>query len=216
MSKRKKRKIDDPSLILSQLQEHDSKGRFPINVAMDAIKSEPRGTCTFHTFALQSAPVRMHQPRVRPNLSPHQYNIGATPSPEYNPMYIPQGNPTLPGGSPQPPSWLSPSAVSSVSGSSPQPPTWNIPLDFGHAGARPVGERPVGPRQSDEHKLRRNCGDAEDDRPHPLPEIGNLSFSDVAPNLDHNMTDSLTRLANNTIDSLCQLNSMYPSQASHH
>lgn len=46
-----------------------------------------------------------------------------------------------------------------------------------------------------------------------LPEIGNLSFSDVPPNQDqNNMTDSLTRLANSTLDSICQLNNMYPPQ----
>ena len=205
--KRKRQKIDDPSGILKHLQENDSTGRFAMNVLMDKIKSEPRDSAS-SPYGLN--PYGGISPGYAPNLSP-QYNISLGPATpleyvQYNP---PSNNPNLPGNSPQHHMWNNSSASTS-----PQLPMWNIPTTSTVPNSIAPSNNTL--LDLDSQELNINSDEIVETLktidPTPLPEIENLSFSDVVPNQDHNMTDSLTRLANNTIDSLCQLNNMYPSQ----
>ncbi|KAJ8976236.1 hypothetical protein NQ317_009733 [Molorchus minor] len=200
--KRKRRKIDD-SKILNQLQERDSKGHFTMNIAMDAIKSEPRDS-TPSPYGGLTPGYSGVSPGYVPILSPQQYNITSlrpTPSPDY--QYAPQlGNLTITGDSPQPHMWHSP-LTSSLPGTSSQPPLWNIPPTPGLHSMPPQTENLL--LDLDSRELNINSDEIAETLktidPMPLPEIENLSFSDVVPQ-DVNMTDSLTRLANNTIDNL--------------
>lgn len=209
--KRKRQKIDDPSLILKHLQDADSKNRFTMNM-MDKIKSEPRDSTPSPYGSLN--PYGGISPGYVPNLSPQSYiGQGPTPSPPEYQYNIPTNNPNIPEGSPQPPLWNSPSSSTGMPVATLQNPVWNITS----AMANPV---PQSENLLFDLDNRVNINSDELDAtlktmgvdPTPLPEIENLSFSDVPPNQDQNMTDSLTRLANNTLDSICQLNNMYPPQ----
>ncbi|KAJ8913954.1 hypothetical protein NQ315_015192 [Exocentrus adspersus] len=211
--KRKRQKIDDPSLILKHLQEADSKGRFSMNV-MDTIKSEPRDS-TPSPYGGMNAYGGI-SPGYVPNLSPQNYvSLGSTPPPPEH-QYI-ANNPNMPGSSSQPQMWNILSASTSMPGTNPQNPVWNITSLSSNVVPQTennmlldLDSRELNNINSDEIDATLQTMGVEST---PLPEIENLSFSDVPANQEHNnMTDSLTRLANNTIDSLCQLNNMYPQQ----
>ncbi|XP_018572643.1 embryonic polarity protein dorsal-like isoform X2 [Anoplophora glabripennis] len=207
--KRKRQKIDDPSLILKHLQDADSKGRFSMNM-MDKIKSEPRDSTPSPYGGLN--PYGGISPGYVPNLSPQSYIAqGPTPSPPEYQYNIPTNNSNMSEGSPQP-LWNSPSTSIGIAGAL-QNPVWNITSPI--SNAVPQSENLLFDLDnrvninSDELDATLKTMDVEST---PLPEIENLSFSDIPPNQDQNMTDSLTRLANNTLDSICQLNNMYPPQ----
>ncbi|KAJ8963851.1 hypothetical protein NQ314_005338 [Rhamnusium bicolor] len=184
-------------LVLNQANEKRQKIDDPTHILKHLQENDSTGRFSMNTLMDKIK----SEPRV-------QHLNGTNNAPEYH--YNPQSNnPNMSGNSPQPQMWNNPSTSSS-----PQQPMWNIPSTSAVPNAIAPTDNFI--LDLDSRELNINSDEIVETlktiAPSPLPEIGNLSFSDVAPNQDHNMTDSLTRLANNTIDSLCQLNNMYPSQ----
>lgn len=152
-------------------------------------------------------------PGYVPNLSPQNYmGLGPTPPPPEYSYNILTNNPNMPGSSSQLQLWNSPSTSSSMPGTNPNQPC-NIPSTV--SSTVPQSENLLLDLDSRELNINSDEIDATlktmDMGSTLLPEIENLSFSDPS-NQDQNMTDSLTTLANNTLDSICQLNNMYPPQ----
>ncbi|XP_018326789.1 embryonic polarity protein dorsal isoform X3 [Agrilus planipennis] len=227
MLKRKRQKHENDAknqLLVFQLQEQETnKAHFNqlLNIPVNAVKVEPRDTSPapyggqvygnpMYIPNASSPPQQQYRLPVEP--------LGPTPPPADMLSYHPNAPVTL--------------CLDMVQQQSLSPmDSWNIPScsnvqqqpsnNLGASNSMNFDQQPsnsglsnlldLDSQQTELRQLELNSSDLKFFDTNTLSEnlSNNLSLSDVLPpDNNQNMTDSLTRLTNNTIDSICQLNEL--------